>query len=134
SGQQGVSARGGNLEEILANYLRAVEQGRPPERMELLASHPELAPELAAFFAGQERFTRLAAPLRDAVSAVQDSTIEEKLGEGGRLGDFRLLREVGRGGMGVVYEAEQISLSRRVALKIMPFASTLDAKHLQRFK
>jgi serine/threonine protein kinase len=52
----------------------------------------------------------------------------------GQLGDFRLLREIGRGGMGVVYEAEQISLRRRVALKVLPFAAALDAKQLQRFK
>jgi serine/threonine protein kinase len=52
----------------------------------------------------------------------------------GALGDFRILSEVGRGGMGIVYEAEQISLGRRVALKVLPFASTLDAKQLQRFK
>src|SRR5216683_19384 len=123
-----------DLEAVLANYLRAAEKGRAPERMELLARHPDLAPELAAFFAGQERFTRLAAPLRDAVSAAQESTIEDKLAEGGRLGDFRLLREVGRGGMGIVYEAEQISLGRKVALKILPFAGALDAKQLQRFK
>src|SRR5438874_2607806 len=123
-----------DLEAVLANYLRAVQESRAPERMELLARHPDLAPELAAFFAGQERFTRLAAPLRDAVSAAQQSTIEDKLAEGGRLGDFRLLREVGRGGMGIVYEAEQISLGRKVALKILPFAGALDAKQLQRFK
>ena len=109
-----------DLEAVLANYLRAAEEGRAPERMELLARHPDLAPELAAFFAGQERLTRLAAPLRDAVSAAQQSTIEDKLAEGGRLGDFHLLREVGRGGMGIVYEAEQISLGRKVALKICP--------------
>ena len=52
----------------------------------------------------------------------------------GVLGDFRILREVGRGGMGVVYEAEQISLGRRVALKVLPFAATMDPKQLQRFQ
>jgi serine/threonine protein kinase/Flp pilus assembly protein TadD len=50
------------------------------------------------------------------------------------LGDFRIVREIGRGGMGVVYEAEQISLGRRVALKVLPFAAALDDRHLQRFK
>jgi serine/threonine protein kinase/tetratricopeptide (TPR) repeat protein len=52
----------------------------------------------------------------------------------GELGDFRLLREIGRGGMGIVYEAWQISLNRRVALKVLPFATALDTKQLQRFK
>jgi serine/threonine protein kinase len=50
------------------------------------------------------------------------------------LGDFRIVREIGRGGMGIVYEAVQLSLGRRVALKVLPFAATLDAKQLQRFK
>ena len=50
------------------------------------------------------------------------------------LGDYCIIRELGRGGMGIVYEAEQISLSRRVALKILPFAAVLDPRHLQRFK
>ena len=52
----------------------------------------------------------------------------------GELGEFRLVREVGRGGMGVVYEAEQRSLRRRVALKVLPFAAALDARQIQRFR
>jgi WD40 repeat protein/serine/threonine protein kinase len=52
----------------------------------------------------------------------------------GLLGDYRILRELGRGGMGVVYEAEQISVGRRVALKILPFAPLMDPRQLQRFQ
>ena len=50
------------------------------------------------------------------------------------LGDFRIIREIGRGGMGVVYEAEQISIGRPVALKVLPFASMLDERRLARFR
>jgi len=50
------------------------------------------------------------------------------------LGDFRLLREIGRGGMGVVFEAEQISLGRRVAVKVLPPAAILEPKQLRRFQ
>ena len=53
---------------------------------------------------------------------------------GGRLGDFELVREIGRGGMGVVYEARQISLNRRVALKVLPFAAVFDPRQLRRFE
>jgi serine/threonine protein kinase len=52
----------------------------------------------------------------------------------GVLGDFRILREIGCGGMGVVYEAEQISLGRRVALKVLPFATMLDPRQVLRFQ
>jgi serine/threonine protein kinase/tetratricopeptide (TPR) repeat protein len=54
--------------------------------------------------------------------------------ERGVLGDFRILCEIGRGGMGVVYQAEQLSLGRQVALKVLPFAAAMDPKQLQRFK
>jgi len=51
-----------------------------------------------------------------------------------RLGDFHILREIGRGGMGVVYEAAQLSMGRNVALKVLPFAAMLDPKALRRFQ
>ena len=50
------------------------------------------------------------------------------------LGEFRIVREIGRGGMGIVYEAEQVSLGRRVALKVLPVTAGLDAKQLARFR
>ena len=50
------------------------------------------------------------------------------------VGDFRIEREIGRGGMGVVYQAEQLSLGRRVALKVLPMAALLAPKQLERFR
>ena len=51
-----------------------------------------------------------------------------------QVGDYRVMREVGRGGMGVVYEAEQVSLGRRVALKVLPGHVAGDRKALERFR
>ena len=51
-----------------------------------------------------------------------------------RLGEYRIIREIGRGGMGVVYEAEQLSLGRRVALKVLPPGAEDYAPQVQRFR
>jgi serine/threonine protein kinase len=119
------------LVKILDDFLAAVQRGEPPDRTALLAAHPDLAEELETCLASLD-FIRCAAVSGsdDGLASVPD---ESELHHG-RLGDFRILREAGRGGMGVVYEAEQLSLRRRVALKVLPFAATLDPRQLQRFR
>jgi serine/threonine protein kinase len=114
------------LNAVLLEYVEAVERGEAPDRYELLAANAEFAAELLEFFKGRDQLDTLAAPLREAVRSAAP--------ELGTLGDYRLLREVGRGGMGVVYEAEQLSLQRRVALKVLPFAAAMDPRQLQRFR
>jgi serine/threonine protein kinase len=128
--------REGRLNEALLAYVEARQAGRAPDRGAFLAAHPDFRDELEEFFAGHDEVERLAVALRDGGEGrVQPRTATvESVPHVGELGDFRLLREVGRGGMGVVYEAEQVSLRRRVALKVLPFAAALDPRQLQRFK
>jgi serine/threonine protein kinase len=130
------SDRQDRLNEVLLGYMEAAQAGRAPDQNRLLAEYPDLRPELEEFFACRDEVERLAAPWR---SSTRREAPASESGEGkppslGELGDFRLLREVGRGGMGVVYEAEQISLRRRVALKVLPFAAAVDPRQLQRFR
>jgi eukaryotic-like serine/threonine-protein kinase len=119
------------LARILDDYLIAIELGNPIAPEELLARHPDDAPQLQKYLSGLQLF-HAAAAVPNLASEV--SLASGKLQPDQTIGDFRLVREIGRGGMGVVYEAEQISLRRRVALKILPFTAGSDDKQTSRFK
>jgi hypothetical protein len=133
------------LESLIARvadeFRESQERGDRPQIEDYAARYPQAADLLRKVLGALELIdlflpgtaseaSRVATgdSLRRAASASGGETVA------GILGDFRIVREIGRGGMGVVYEAEQISVGRRVALKMLPFASTLDAKQLQRFK
>jgi serine/threonine protein kinase len=93
------------LRNILSEITRVIESGERIDTEEYLGRYPALAPELKQFFA-----TRV----------LEGGDRETGLGVGSVIDDYRIKREIGRGGMGVVYEAEQISLGRMVALKVVP--------------
>lgn len=136
----------------MATLLEVHDQGHEIGPEELSQQHPDLADEIAEFLDADQGCRQMAGPLRQLYQSTGAFGDVRPAGpnkatppratpsgtttslETGVLGDFRLIREVGRGGMGVVYEAEQISLGRRVALKVLPFAAALDGKQLIRFK
>jgi serine/threonine protein kinase/Flp pilus assembly protein TadD len=119
---------------VVEEYRALLRAGGSPDRPAFLARYPELAAALAECLDAVE-FIEAAGPgLPSAAQAHAGAPPEADWQPSVPLGDYRIVREVGRGGMGVVYEAEQMSLGRRVALKVLPFASTLDPRQLQRFK
>jgi serine/threonine protein kinase len=123
--------RSAELALLVERLSARLEAGEPVDVDEIAHEHPAYAAELRELLPAVALMVNLSRSCeRRGVSPTCDDT-GAPLGE---LGDFRIVREVGRGGMGIVYEAEQISLGRHVALKVLPYAATMDAKQLQRFK
>ncbi|MCC7423439.1 MAG: serine/threonine protein kinase [Planctomycetaceae bacterium] len=122
--------------EVLQDYLAAIEQGRVPDREEYISRYPEISAAVALCLGGLD-IVRTNIPARQPSPSAGGPPADaprspRNLHE--PLGDFQIIRELARGGMGIVYEAVQMSLGRRVALKVLPFAATFDARQLQRFK
>jgi tetratricopeptide (TPR) repeat protein/tRNA A-37 threonylcarbamoyl transferase component Bud32 len=124
------------LDEAVTAYLEALENGLAPDRAVWLARYPDVARELAEFFADQDQLDILAAPLRksglglpcvtpgqgqawcrDTASDAAASMAGEPLPRS--VGDYELLQMIGRGGMGFVYKARQKSLNRLLAVKMI---------------
>jgi len=140
------------LEEIVAAYIQETDSGGVPDRQALLDRHPELADELRAFFADHDRMNAAARGLRPASPApgVDPGTAETigpaavtgdpgrkaplGPGQGRRVGDYEIIDEIARGGMGVVYRARHVSLNRVVALKFLLLGPLAAAAEVQRFR
>jgi eukaryotic-like serine/threonine-protein kinase len=120
------------LIEWAAELAVRIRGGESVDLEEFASRHPERAQALERMLPAFELMARMADPMNRAVA--RRDPIPDPMAELGCLGDYRLLREIGRGGMGVVYEGQQFSLKRRVALKILPCASAMNARQVQRFQ
>ena len=133
------------MNRILADYLEAQRLGQAPNRDDLLRRHPDLADELRSFFGDQDRFRRQAEPIGPPAVPAQAPALAPTLAPGETaaagpvlgsvryFGDYELLDEIARGGMGVVYQARQVSLNRTVALKMILAGQLASAEDVQRF-
>ncbi len=117
------------LVDLVDEITQRLNLGEPVDIERYTTRHPEIAEQLLQV---REALMLVRAP--ELLSHDEPNTLDSPGSPGQQLGDFRIRRELGRGGMGVVYEAEQLSLNRRVALKVLPFASLWDDRQLQRFK
>ncbi len=104
------------LEKLFASYVDQLNRGDELNTQEILAKHPLVGEQLLAC-------------LEDFVGA-DTAPINVQLQT---LGDYTLRRQIGRGGMGIVYDAWQNSLDRQVALKVLPVGVAADDRTFHRF-
>jgi len=125
----------GALVDELTDRLR---DGEAVDLEACVRLHPGLEGQLRGLFPALEMMAALARSAgRARPGSGQGPTTpagDDPRLESGVLGDYRIVREAGRGGMGIVFEAWQVSLGRRVALKILPLAASADPRHLRRFR
>ena len=124
----GTGSQDAEVARVLDEYLADLEAGRPADPDRLLAEHPAIASQLRTCL----EVMHLAGRVADVHGAGLDGEDEPRPGP--QLADYRIVRPIGRGGMGIVYEAEQLSLRRRVALKVLPLAAAIDPRTLRRFQ
>jgi serine/threonine protein kinase len=119
------------LGQLADEFLERWRRGERPALTEYAARHPDLAGQIRELFPALVLLEDVRPGPPTVVGAAAAPAAP---GSPWDLGEYRIVREIGRGGMGVVYEAEQESLGRRVALKVLPPGALGDARHVERFQ
>jgi WD40 repeat protein/serine/threonine protein kinase len=122
------------LDDVIEEMANRLQAGEPVDGAAILAKYPDRADSIRRLLPAMEVMAEFGVSASRLAASGVSPGLSPLTGEPGTLGDFRILRQVGRGGMGIVYEAEQLSLSRRVALKVLPFAGAMDPHQLRRFR
>src|SRR5438128_2018384 len=122
------------VEKLAEEFLERQRLGQSPSIAEYAERYPELAEDIRDLFPSLVMMEDLKPATVQYTLTSDKSAPAPEAPKFERLGDFRILREVGRGGMGIVYEAEQESLGRRVALKVLPAQALLEPQKRQRFQ
>jgi tRNA A-37 threonylcarbamoyl transferase component Bud32 len=118
------------FEVIADQFMERCRRGETPSIEAYVSQHPEHADEIRELFPTIVAMERLKST-KERRSGERVLSVPDGLE---RLGDLKIIAEIGRGGMGIVYEAEQESLGRRVAVKVLPKQFLLDEKRLRRFR
>ncbi len=115
------------VERLAEEFLERFRQGGRPSLAEYIARHAEHADEIRELFPMLLELEGAASPLEAELPGEDESLPQQ-------LGDYLIVREIGRGGMGIVYEAVQQTLGRSVALKVLPCRNHHDELALERFR